>query len=257
MFEMLQTDAGNGDTRSAGSVVATNVPDFSEAEKLQSEKELLGFYVSGHPLAAFSGLAEALNSHAEEELLNLPDKTEFRLCGIATSIQKKLSKKDNRPWSPFVVATRAANMPVNMYADAYELYAKNLEAEKPVAVLGTILRSEDGARLNVKECYPLEPHLMNNIKKITWVIRPDDPRNDDFMLQLREMLLKTTGDIRNEVAVLFEDDTLAVAETAGALNWKLVCPDFQQLRKHPALTGVLIETRSIELKETSRWKRRG
>jgi DNA polymerase-3 subunit alpha len=257
MFDMLQTSDGNGDNRSAGSVVATNVPDFSEAEKLQSEKELLGFYVSGHPLAAFSGLAEALNSHAEEELLNLPDKTEFRLCGIATSIQKKLSKKDNRPWSPFVVATRTASLPVNMYADAYELYAKNLEAEKPVAVLGTILRGEDGARLNVKECYPLEPHLMNNIKKITWVIRPDDPRNDDFMLQLREMLLKTTGDIRNEVAVLFDDDTLAVAETAGALNWKLVCPDFQQLRKHPALAGVLIETRSIELKETSRWKRRG
>jgi len=256
MFDMLQTSDGNGDNRSADSIVDTNAPDFSQAEKLQFEKELLGFYVSGHPLAAFSGLAEALNSHREDELLNLPDKTEFRLCGIATSIQKKLSKKDNRPWSPFVVATRAANMPVNMYADAYELYAKNLEAEKPVAVLGTILRSEDGARLNVKECYPLEPHLMNNIKKITWVIRPDDPRNDDFMLQLREMLLKTTGDIRNEVAVLFDDDTLAVAETAGALNWKLIPSDFQQLRKHPALAGVVIETRAIELKETNRWKRR-
>ena len=257
MFDMLQTEDANGDSRSAGSIVDTAVADFTDAEKLQFEKELLGFYVSGHPLAAFAGLAEALNSHREEELLNLPDKTEFRLCGIATSIQKKLSKKDNRPWSPFVVATRSANVPVNMYADAYELYAKHLEAEKPVAVLGTILRSEDGARLNVKECYPLEPHLMNNLKKITWVIRPDDPRNDDFLRALREMLLKTTGDIRNDVAVLFDDDTLAVAETAGALNWKLVCPDFQKLRKHPALAGVVIETRAIELKETNRWKRRG
>ncbi|HLP01659.1 MAG TPA: DNA polymerase III subunit alpha [Opitutaceae bacterium] len=257
MFDLLQTDDGNGASRSAGSIVDHKAPDFTQAEKLQFEKELLGFYVSGHPLAAYAGLAEALNSHKEDELLALPDKTEFRLCGIATSIQKKLSKKDNRPWSPFVVATRSANVPVNMYADAYELYAKHLEPEKPVAVLGTILRSEDGARLNVKECYPLEAHLVNNIKKITWIIRPDDPRNDDFCRQLREMLLKTTGDIRSEVAVLFEDNSLAVAETAGALNWKLVCPDFQQLRKHPALVGVLIETRSIELKETARWKRRG
>ncbi len=257
MFDLLQTEDAAGKGRNAGSIVDTTVADFSSAEKLQFEKELLGFYVSGHPLAAFSGLAEALNSHREDELLTLPDKTEFRLCGIATSIQKKLSKKDNRPWSPFVVATRAASVPVNMYADAYELYAKNLEAEKPVAVLGTILRSEDGARLNVKECYPLEPHLMNNIKKITWVVRPEDPRNDDFLRSLREMLLKTTGDIRSEVAVLFDDDTLAVAETAGALNWKLIPPDFQQLRKHPALAGVVIETRAIELKETNRWKRRG
>jgi DNA polymerase-3 subunit alpha len=208
-------------------------------------------------LAAYAGLAEALNSHREEDLLALPDKTEFRLCGIASSIQKKLSKKDNRPWSPFVVATRAASIPVNMYADAYELYSKNLEAEKPVVVLGTILRSEDGARLNVKECYPLEPHLVNNIRKITWVLRPDDPRNDEFCRMLREMLLRTTGDVRSEVAVLFDDDTLAVAETAGALNWKLIPNDFQKLRRHPALAGVVVETKPIELKETARWKSRG
>ena len=257
MFDMLHTADGNGGNRSAGSVVPQNAPDFTSAEKLLFEKELLGFYVSGHPLAAYSGLAEALNSHREDELLNLGDKTEFRLCGIATGIQKKLSKKDNRPWSPFVVATRAANVPVNMYSDAYELYAKNLEAEKPVVVLGTILRSEDGARLNVKECYPLEPHLLQNIRKITWIIRPDDPRNDDFLSELRETLLKLSGDVRSEVAVLFDDDTLAVAETASALNWKLNPPDFQRLHKHPALAGVLIETRAIELKETSRWKRRG
>jgi DNA polymerase-3 subunit alpha len=257
MFDMLQTGDAKGGSRSAGSVVAQNVADFPPAEKLLFEKELLGFYVSGHPLAAYSGLAEALNSHREDELLNLGDKTEFRLCGIATSIQKKLSKKDNRPWSPFVVATRAANVPVNMYSDAYELYAKHLEAEKPVVVLGTILRSEDGARLNVKECYPLESHMIQNIKKITWIIRPDDPRNDEFLSELRETLLKISGDVRSEVAVLFDDDTLAVAETAGALNWKLNPVDFQRIHKHPALAGVLIETRAIELKETARWKRRG
>lgn len=131
---MLQTGDGNGGSRSAASVIPQNVPPHPRRETAL-RKELLGSTPPGHPLAAYSGLAEALNSHREDELLNLGDKTEFRLCGIATGIQKKLSKKDNRPWSPFVVATRAANVPVNMYSDAYELYAKNLEAEKPVAVL--------------------------------------------------------------------------------------------------------------------------
>ncbi len=257
MFDLLQTEDAAGNGRSAASVVQLDVPDFTQAEKLQFEKELLGFYVSGHPLAAFAGLAEALNSHKEEDLLALPDKTEFRLCGIATGIQKKLSKKDNRPWSPFVVATRGASVPVNMYADAYELYAKHLEPEKPIAVLGTILRSEDGARLNVKECYPLEAHLQNNVRRITWLVRPDDERNEDFFRSLRDMLLKTSGDVRSEVGILFDDDMVAIAETAGALNWKLDPAAFQQLRKHPALLGTLIETRPIELKETNRWKRRG
>ena len=256
-LDMLHTGDGNGGSRSAASIVPQNVADFTSAERLQFEKELLGFYVSGHPLAVFGGLAEALNSHREDELLSLPDKTEFRLCGIATNLVRKFSKRDNRPWSPFTLATRAAAVPVNMYADAYETYAKNLEPEKPVALLGTILRSDDGARLNVKECYPLEPHLVNNIKKITWVLRPEEPRNAEFLRELRETVLQQAGDVRTEVGILFPDSSLAIAETAGAMNWRLSPPVFQRLRHHPAVAGVLIETRAIDLKETNRWRKRG
>ena len=40
-----------------------------------------------------------------KELMLQQDRTEFRVCGIVSNIAKKLSKKDNRPWAAFSLAT--------------------------------------------------------------------------------------------------------------------------------------------------------
>jgi len=230
--------------------------DFTLAERLQFEKELLGFYVSGHPMNSFAELAEAATTHTEQEVLDLPDRAEFRLCGIATGIQKKLSRRDNRPWSPFNLATKRATVPVNMYADAYAEYSKYLVENAPVVLLGTVLRSPDGARLNVKECYPLEGALPGIIKKITWVLRPDDATAPDFIKKLRAAINTSGGDTRVELAVMFDDGATLIAEVANSLTWRVSAEKFQEFRSHPAIAATLIEARHPELKEQRRWAKR-
>ena len=56
--------------------------DFTAAERLQFEKELLGFYISGHPMNTYTGLAEALSTHTEEQVLAEGDRMEFRMCRL-------------------------------------------------------------------------------------------------------------------------------------------------------------------------------
>ena len=126
--------------------------DFTAAERLAFEKELLGFYVSGHPMATYAGLAEAIDTFPVDALLQQPDRTEFRLCGIAGNITKKLAKKDNRPWAAFTLATRNASISLNMFADAFAAYGPALAENAVVLVQGNILAGNDGARINVKEC---------------------------------------------------------------------------------------------------------
>src|SRR5580698_8857924 len=94
-------------------------PDFTAQERLSFEKELLGFYVSGHPMNVYSGLWEAIDTAPADELAALPDRAEFRLCGIAGNIVKKYAKKDNRPWVAFTLATRKSTVALNMFADAF------------------------------------------------------------------------------------------------------------------------------------------
>ena len=230
--------------------------DFTSAERLQFEKELLGFYISGHPMNAYLGLAEALDTFAVDDLLNQEDRTEFRICGIASNMAKKLSKKDNRPWMAFTLATKRASVPLNMFADAFAAYGHHLVENAPLAILGTILKGDDGARINVKECYPLDSYVANHISRVTWLLKPTHPETPGFLQLLRQTLNKYVGDTRTSLGFVFEDRFSPTAEASTALGWKLAGPVFQQLRSHPAVMGAQIETKRLEIKETRRWAKK-
>jgi DNA polymerase-3 subunit alpha len=235
---------------------AAEAPEFTPAERLQYEKELLGFYVSGHPMNLYTALAEAIDTFSVDDLLRQTDRVEFRICGIAGNITKKLSKKDNRPWAAFTLATRTASVQLNMFADAYAAYSGSLLPETPVLVQGNIISGNDGARINVKECYPLDPFVTSVVRKVTWLLRPDHPELPAFLRLLREIVIKQTGDTRLEFGFLFENRVAPIAEGSSALSWKLTAAVFQQLRAHPAVAGVQLETKRLELKQDRRWSRR-
>ncbi len=232
---------------------AAAADDFTSAERLQFEKELLGFYVSGHPLNAFSGLAEALCTHNEDNILLEGDRVEFRLAGLVTGITKRLSKRDNRPWAFFTLASKRGTLSVNMYADAYETYGKLLAENLPVVALGSVMRGNDGARLNIKEVYPLENHLPGVVRRITWLLHPSHSAAPDFLQKLRTAIDAASGDTKIELGFLFNGNIAPVAETSFALKWRVSGPAFQELRNHPACAGVQVETRPPELKEVRRW----
>ena len=232
-------------------------PDFTSAERLQFEKELLGFYISGHPMNAYAGLAEAITTHTEAQILAEGDRIEFRMCGVASGITKKLSRKDNRPWAFFNLASKRATISVNMYSEAFENHGKSLGENQPVVILGTVMRGTDGARLNVKECYPLDAYLPGAVRKVTWLLHPDHRELPDFLQKLRAAINASGGETRVELAFVFEGRAAPIAETAPSLNWRVTPAAFQELRSHPAVVGTQIEARRVELKETRRWGNRG
>jgi len=260
--EHSQLDLGPGThspvKTNGGRTAATPPPDrqFTAATRLQFEKELLGFYISGHPMNAYAGLAEAINTVPEDQLRELPDRSEFRLCGMPSAITKKLSKKDNRPWAAFTLATKRLSLPMNMFSEGYEAYAHNLVAETPVLVQGNVLAGTDGVRLNVKECYPLDQIVASLVRKVTWLLHPDHPELVAFLRALRATVDASYGDTRLEFAFVFDGRIAPFADVSAGLSWKLVPAHFQQLRNHPAVAGTLIETKRLQLKETRRWTKR-
>jgi DNA polymerase III subunit alpha len=204
---------------------------------------------------AYVGLADAIDTFGVDEILQQGDRTEFRLCGIASNLVKKLSKKDNRPWVAFTLATKKASLPLNMFADAYANYGTALAENALVLVQGNIIVNQEGARINVKECYPLDTQVAGIARKVRWLLHPAHRETTAFLKQLRETLNKQSGDTKVEFAFVFDDRVAPVAEASQALSWKLNAGTFQELRSHPAVAGVQIETRHLELKQ-ERWRKR-
>lgn len=226
---------------------------FNAATLLQFEKELLGFYVSGHPLDAYAGLIEALDTFPVAELLEQDDRTEFRLCGIAGSLQKKLAKKDNRPWMAFSLQTRHATIGLNMFADAFAAHGTVLAENALICVLGTIIVGQEGPRINVKEAYPLASYTQSHVRRIRWLLHPHHAGTSEFLLLLRETLDRHPGETRIDLGFLFEERIAAIGEASSALGFRFQPDAYKPLRRHPAVAGLQVETKRLELKNDRKW----
>jgi len=76
-----------------------DVPPFDEKQKLTLEKEVLGFYLSGHPLAEHEVLLRTFCSHTSNQLASLPHRTEVLVGGLLAAI-KFSHTKNPRPGVP-------------------------------------------------------------------------------------------------------------------------------------------------------------
>jgi len=248
--------AGPAKRNGAGHREPETSPDFSAHERLSFEKELLGFYVSGHPMNGYSGIWEAIDTAPADGLAGLPDREEFRLCGIAGNIVRKYAKRDNRPWAAFTLATRNSTIALNMFADAYAAFGSALAENAPLLVQGNLIRGADGPRLNVKECYGLDPAVARIVRKVTWLLRPEHPGTESFLRGLRDTVVREPGDTRLEFAMLLDGGVAPVAEASAGLSWRLTAAGFQALRSQPCVAGVALDARPLELKPDARWARR-
>jgi DNA polymerase-3 subunit alpha len=125
-----------------------------------------------------------------------------------------------------------------------------------VLVQGNIIVGNDGARINVKECYHLDAQVSSLVRKVTWLLHPAHRELPAFLRLLRETLNKQSGDTKVEFAFLFDNRIAPIAEASSALSWRLSAPIFQQLRSHPAVAGVQLQTKHLELKQDRRWSKR-
>ena len=89
-------------------------PTGPPSEKLTGEKEMLGFYVTGHPLDEYDEKVSELATHTHQRTLEgLERGTEVALCGILTGIQRRRNK-EGKPW-----AVDAARGPVRAARSAW------------------------------------------------------------------------------------------------------------------------------------------
>lgn len=254
-FDMLTDESGNGSSGSNGlgfDLAVHAGSEFSEAEMLRHEKELLGFYISGHPMDDYAGLAQAINTFPDDQLMKQPDRTHFRHCGIISGITRRLSRRDNRPWAFFNLVTRDTTFQINLYADAYEEFGEMLKEEEPFVIQGTVMNRDD-TRLVAYSLSNLQNALSGSIERICWILDPQK-NCDDFLENLRETLDRSFGDTQIQIGFLTDSNHAAIAEVGRSLNWKIDPTAYHRLRKHPAVFGVEIEAAPMTIRERT-WKR--
>jgi DNA polymerase-3 subunit alpha len=148
LFADLGTDDGPG-----FSVQVPDVPDWDKKQRLQFEREMLGLYVSDHPL---SGLEHVLSAAADVSIATLnadearPDGSTVVVAGLVTSLQRKMSKQGN-PWAAVTLEDMEGSVEIMFFGETYLAYSTVLAEDAVIVVRGRVRRRDDAMQLQAME----------------------------------------------------------------------------------------------------------
>jgi len=130
--------------------------DWTLHDKLAGEKEVLGFYVTGHPLDQHKDKVRELATHDSSTLEGLEKGAEVALCGILTGIQHKRNK-EGKPWASLQLDDVQGTVDALVFTTNYERLQAELVEDRAVLVKGSALPEENGPpKVSVVDIVPLE-----------------------------------------------------------------------------------------------------
>ena len=194
-----------------------NIPDWDEHQRLASEKEILGFFITGHPLEKYKDKLEdfrALTTTEISGLKNSTGKDEIYAGGVICNIRILKSKKGDF-YAQGTFEDMEGSVDLLVFPEAFRRLQDKVKLEVPVLVRGGV-RIEEGSnpKLTVSEIVPLEeaqPKLPRSIR----VRIPVETATDNTIDALHTLFTERQG----QAKVLFDvervGDFMVVMEAEG------------------------------------------
>jgi DNA polymerase-3 subunit alpha len=172
------------------------VAPWPSEEKLAAEKELLGFYVTGHPLDRYRSLFE---NGTFVPIARIADHVEpgeraptVLVAGALVAVEKRFAKKSGKPYAMVSLEDFSDTIEVRVFGEAYAQAAAHLEPGKIVSVKARAdLREEEPPALTAFEVKPLKapaPSVAPVHLELLW-----DAAQESDLIEIHDALLSSPG----------------------------------------------------------------
>ncbi|MFM9118237.1 MAG: DNA polymerase III subunit alpha [Planctomycetota bacterium] len=189
-----------------------SLPDCGELpdrERLAMEKEVLGYYLTSHPLSEYVQTLSEYCSHTIDRIPDLPDRSEVLIGGMLSAI-KITNTKNSRPNAPtryamFDLEDMSGAVRCILWPDDYVNFGSHVQADAVVVVRGSIdRRGGDEANLVINEIIPLSELSSRYTTGI--LVRVDETRHGPEMLsKIREVVRGYPGSRDLELLLCLSD----------------------------------------------------
>jgi DNA polymerase-3 subunit alpha len=198
-----------------------NVPEWDEGTRLANEKEVLGFYVSGHPMEKYADKIKNLNAYDTAALADMKPAPparrgqqqdgEVAAAGVITELRVQKSRKGDW-YANACLEDMAGKIDIICFPEAYKKLAEQMKMEVPVLVRG-VLRADEGAanKLALSSIVPLDDvkvHLPETVR----VKIPLGAANDAKLSALLELFTAAPGPGKLMIDLEQEGEYLVVLE---------------------------------------------
>jgi DNA polymerase-3 subunit alpha len=212
-----------------------HVPDWEESERLANEKEVLGFFVSGHPLDKYAEkirnlpavipIAEACERKPAERRWGKDSDPgdEIQVAGIIHGLRVQKSKRDQKLYAQASLEDASGKIDLICFARDYERLSAQLKIEAPVLIRGSIMKEEDAApKISISGIQSLEEVQVKLPSGIRIRINLDRA-TDEMLAELKSAADAAPGpgkvmlhlECKGEYAVILEPEGMNVAADRG------------------------------------------
>lgn len=222
LFDML-SDEDQGDV---SGVAAPDIPEFPEQEILDNEKQLLGFYVSGHPLSRFQKTVGIFSSDKIADILHMPSDIGVKFGGLLTSCVRKFTRQDQKPFAIFHLEDLTGNVECICYNRTYEKCREALVEGTPVFVRGLTKKGEEENSpcvLVVEDVIPLESAYETETAELH-IHLDGGIHAKSHLEQIGKLLKSSPGPVPVVICIRTPENVMAFVETGPGFSVKVTKP---------------------------------
>ncbi|MFT6744560.1 MAG: DNA polymerase-3 subunit alpha, partial [Bacteroidia bacterium] len=196
------------------------IEPWSLMEKLQREKELVGIYISGHPLNNFKFEIDYFTTHTlnDLEVQNLKlEGAEIRLAGLINTVREAVSK-NGKPYCIFTLEDFSGTREFAMFGERYTDNKSWIELNAQIFIVAKgekSYRDPDKLDLNIQQMTFLEDTVSNQLKKVT-IDMSINEINEAMMTKLFDLV-----DERGKVGLCFKIKSGDKAIKASSARYKI------------------------------------
>lgn len=173
---------------------ANRIPPWPQAEKLAYEKELLGFYVTGHPLDEYRAVLESGKFKPLDSLAGQEDKSTLQVAGALVSVEKKFTKKEGKPFAIVVLEDLTGSIEIMIWNEVFSKSSQHLEKGRVVAITARLDKRGEAVRLVASEVKPLKALSPGSASELPLVLCFNRERTtEDDLLELKKTLRQFPG----------------------------------------------------------------
>jgi DNA polymerase-3 subunit alpha len=210
-----------GDTMGGSSATVAMPPigdsEWDKRDKLAFEREMLGLYVSDHPLA---GLEQLLANAADTSIAALneegsvPDGQIVTLAGILTGVQRRITKQ-GRAWASATLEDLAGGVEALFFPNTYEVIGQYIAEDAIVVVKGRVDRRDETPRIMAMDMSLPDVSHNPDSKPVTLTM-PITRCTPPLVSELKEILTSHPGD--SEVHVHLQNGSRTTVLRLGAVR---------------------------------------
>ena len=211
---------GDEEEEQVASASLPDVPEWEERDRLTKEKEVLGFYLSSHPLAQHAQALSTYCSHSTVEAAALAHRNEAMLGGMLSAI-KFAHTKNPRPGSPlkyamFDLEDMDGMMRCILWPEQFAQFGELVQPEAILAVQGVVDKrpGSDEANFIVNELIPLDD-LAQRFTRGMVIRLLEDVHGLRAVEQLYEILRGYPGDRELQIVICLSDGTRVTCACEG------------------------------------------